>query len=100
MLTRSCPEPLCWRLVAQAFGVGVLRLEGAEAEPLAAAATRLRAELTRLGGSLVVLRCPPESKPRLDVWGEPGDALPLMRRIKEQFDPTGVLNPGRFVGGI
>jgi glycolate oxidase FAD binding subunit len=38
--------------------------------------------------------------PPLDAWGEPGDALPLMRAVKQQFDPKGTLNPGRFVGGI
>jgi glycolate oxidase FAD binding subunit len=36
----------------------------------------------------------------MDVWGSAGDALPLMRSIKAQFDPTGALNPGRFIGGI
>jgi glycolate oxidase FAD binding subunit len=34
------------------------------------------------------------------VWGYRGDALALMRRVKEQFDPAGVLAPGVFVGGI
>jgi glycolate oxidase FAD binding subunit len=36
----------------------------------------------------------------LDAWGSAGDALPVMVRMKQQFDPRGTLNPGRFVGGI
>jgi len=36
----------------------------------------------------------------LDAWGAAGDALPLMRAVKQQFDPKATLNPGRFVGGI
>ena len=42
----------------------------------------------------------PSATLQLDAWGSPGDALPLMRAVKEQFDPKGTLNPGRFVGGI
>jgi glycolate dehydrogenase FAD-binding subunit len=38
--------------------------------------------------------------PPLDAWGQPGDALPLMRAVKKQLDPRNTLNPGRFVGGI
>jgi glycolate oxidase FAD binding subunit len=38
---------------------------------------------------------------QVDVWGPTGDAeLAVMRRLKLEFDPTGVLNPGRFVGGL
>jgi len=36
----------------------------------------------------------------VDVWGPVGDAYPLMRGLKEQFDPERILNPGRFVGGL
>jgi len=60
----------------------------------------LRSDIEKMQGSLVVLNCPPAVKARVDVWGEVGDALPLMRRVKAHFDPAGMLNPGRFVGGI
>ncbi|MFI6903379.1 FAD-binding oxidoreductase [Nonomuraea sp. NPDC050394] len=36
---------------------------------------------------------------RMDRWGEVS-ALPLMRRVKERFDPGRRMSPGRFVGGI
>ncbi len=39
-------------------------------------------------------------KQGLDVWGPTTQPVPLMRRIKEQFDPRRTLNPGRFWGGI
>ena len=39
-------------------------------------------------------------KQRLDVWGEIGPPLRLMKALKDQLDPRGTLNPGRFVGGL
>jgi glycolate oxidase FAD binding subunit len=36
----------------------------------------------------------------METWGTGGDALPLMRAVKQQMDPKNTLNPGRFVGGI
>jgi len=94
------PLGLAWKLVAQAVGLGLVRLEGQNEQALAEAATRLRGEIEQLRGSLVVLRCPPGAKARLDVWGSTGDALPLLRRVKQELDPAGILNPGRFAGGV
>jgi glycolate oxidase FAD binding subunit len=52
------------------------------------------------GGSAVVRRAPLQVKQAVEVWGPVGDALPLMQRVKAQFDPDGMMSPGRFVGGI
>jgi len=89
-----------WKVVAQATGLGYVRLQGSAAESLGAAMQQLREQFERQGGSLVLLQSPPELKTALDAWGSAGDALPLMRRVKQQFDPGGILNPGRFVGGL
>ncbi len=61
---------------------------------------RLRAITNRLGGSLLVLGCDPQLKHRIDVFGDPPPAFDLMRRVKQQFDPKGILSPGRFVGRL
>jgi glycolate oxidase FAD binding subunit len=102
-LTKFCQSitniSVNWKLVMQAIGVGLLRLEASE-KMLLAAHSALKAYLKPIGGTLVVLSAPLEVKSRIDVWGEVGDALPLMRRIKQRFDPKGILNPGRFVAGI
>jgi glycolate oxidase FAD binding subunit len=61
----------------------------------------LRRALEAEGGHLIVERAPIELKTKCDVWGdiEP-KTLAIIRRIKAEFDPAGVLNPGRFVGGL
>ena len=62
--------------------------------------TEARERLAARGGSLVLVKASPELKRAVDVWGPPGDAIGLMRRVKERFDPGRRLSPGRFVGGI
>jgi FAD/FMN-containing dehydrogenase len=60
----------------------------------------LRGRAKARGGQLVILRAPAEIRAQLDVWGEVGPTAPLMRALKEKFDPQAQLNPGRFVIGI
>jgi len=60
----------------------------------------VRAALAPHDGSAVVLRAPEAVRGRLDHWGPVGDALDLMRRVKDRFDPERRMSPGRFVGGL
>ncbi len=49
---------------------------------------------------LVFERCPSDVKSKIDVWGDSPEGLDIMRRLKQQLDPAGILNPGRFAGRI
>jgi glycolate oxidase FAD binding subunit len=64
------------------------------------AITELRQQAQEGKGSLVVERCPLDLKRLIDVWGPAGSDFPLMRRLKQQFDPEGIFARGRFVGGL
>ena len=80
---------------------GELEADGGRAvQALTRSIAEARERLAARGGSLVVVKAPPELKRAVDVWGPAGDALGLMRRVKERFDPDRRLSPGRFVGGI
>lgn len=86
--------------VAQVL-TGTIRAAGA-LEPAAGPALvrHLRAFATALGGWLVVEHAPLALKEQVDVWGPPAGPLDLMRRLKQVYDPAGIINPGRFVGGL
>jgi glycolate oxidase FAD binding subunit len=61
---------------------------------------KLTAEAVKYGGGLVVESSPLSIKKKVDVWGQPRSDYLVARRLKEQIDPAGILNMGRFVGGI
>jgi glycolate oxidase FAD binding subunit len=82
------------------IGVTYVALSGADDEARAQIVEELREIWVRRGGSVVVREASPEFKKRIEVWGPLGSRLELSRRVKEKFDPRGILNPGRFVGGI
>jgi glycolate oxidase FAD binding subunit len=95
-----------WRgRVAAHAGSGIVRAAGeipagAPPEAVRDGVEALRRAAEAAGGSLVVEGLPGSAKRRLDAWGKPGEGLSAMRRLKQEFDPGGLLNPGRFVGGI
>lgn len=75
------------------LGVADVRLQGAVGA--------LRRVVDGLRGSLgadanVLLRkAPPRLKQELGSFGRLGSPAELLRRVKQEFDPTGVLSPGR-----
>jgi FAD/FMN-containing dehydrogenase len=73
---------------------------GGDAQPLSDRLTLLRRLAGAAGGHLVVIRGLHELVSGFDPWGETGTSLPLMKSVKQRFDPRSTLNRGRFVGGI
>lgn len=63
----------------------------------AASVVEIRARAEAAGGSLVMLAAPDDFIRAVGPWGTPPSTLEVMRRLKQAFDPDGVLNPGRFV---
>ncbi len=96
------------RIVAAAHaGSGIVTcvLGGPGGDPPGTAATVkvlgwLREQARATGGELVLESAPLAVKEEVSVWDAPSPAVRLMARIKAQLDPAGVMNPGRFVGGI
>ncbi len=101
IIAKLCSAPqLSWKVVAQGTGLGIVRIDAPEAAQLQFALNGVRSAVIELGGTVVVLICPADMKNQISVWGPSGDAQQLMVRVKQQFDPNGILNRGRFVGGI
>ena len=60
----------------------------------------LRQHAQAAGGHLVVVQGGETLSADLDVWGDIGSSVGVMKALKARFDPAGILNPGRFVGGL
>jgi glycolate oxidase FAD binding subunit len=96
-------DPARWCIQAHA-GSGVVRLgrttlEADEpVEEIAGEVKALRARAVGGGGGVIVAQAPAAWKVALKVWGDPRADWSWMRKLKQAFDPAGVLNPGRFAG--
>lgn len=81
---------------------GLVRARGAlgEGDPRAAAPLleAARAAAARGRGTWRIERAPLALRREVDVFGDPGPRLALLRRLKAEYDPQGMLNPGRFAG--
>jgi len=67
-------------------------------EPDAAA---IRSAVAAVGGHATLIRAPAAVRAAIDVFA-PEESAPraLAKRVKESFDPKGVLNPGRMWAGV
>ncbi|RPJ53441.1 MAG: FAD-binding oxidoreductase, partial [Acidobacteria bacterium] len=87
---------------AATVAAGAIRGEAAAGDPRALAATlvAVRRALEELGGFVVILDAPADVRAQVPAWGPDPEGVDVMQRLKRAFDPQGILNPGRFVGGI
>ncbi len=77
------------------WGGGLIWLAASPGNPEATAAA-IRAAIQPSGGHATLIRAPAETRARLAVFQpEPPALAALAQRIKEAFDPKGILNPGR-----
>jgi hypothetical protein len=89
--------PSSWDYVIQQ-GVGIV--ECAAPDLNLAPVSDLRDWAESMGGAMVLTGGPETLYDRIDPWGSPPAGLAYQRRMAAEFDPYGVLNPGRLPGGI
>ena len=95
MLSRALPEATSW-IAAADSGLLFVEAPSVDADTIKA----LRNELGPLQGRLTIESAPSELKRACNIWGPAGPGARLMHNIKREFDPQGILNPGRYVDGI
>jgi glycolate oxidase FAD binding subunit len=67
-------------------------------EPDAAA---VRGAVAAIGGHATLIRAPAAVRASIDVFApEASGIAALNKRVKDSFDPNGVLNPGRMWAGV
>lgn len=93
-LDNLAPQTIAW--IHNGSGLGALQLKAVTPEIIG----QMRSLCQSHKGFLTVLTAPQAIKQQIDVWGYSGNALDLMQRIKQQFDPENLLSPHRFVGEI
>jgi len=82
-------------LVARAgSGISYLYARGGDLRAFCRAVQELAA---KFDAHAVVEFAPAAIKAQLDVWGPRRDDFPVMQKLKQAFDPNGILNPGRFL---
>jgi glycolate oxidase FAD binding subunit len=115
---RTATDNALWRIsTAPAKGAELAQLIGPEAELMFdwagglvwallppsedAGATLVRSAVAACGGHATVIRAPVSMRAASAVF-EPQDVgvAALTKRVKESFDPRGVLNPGRMWAGV
>jgi glycolate oxidase FAD binding subunit len=76
-------------------------LDGPDDERAAERALAAANEAARRAGGACLIECAPlAARVGREVFGGTAATLALERAVKRQFDPSGLLNPGRFAGGL
>ena len=82
------------------MAAGAIWIGSNETRSATAQFSQLQSKAAQHNGHVALVDAPAEVKRDLDIWGPTPAAFFLMRKIKQQFDPHRLMNPGRFVGRL
>jgi len=77
-------------------GILIVSIKG-EVSSIIDSLNSLRGFVSLIGGHLILQEAPYEIKAGVSVWGDFGSGLSIMKKIKFNFDPNNLLNPGRYI---
>ena len=81
------------------WGGGLVWIAGGDGPDVGAEA--IRAAVAAVGGHATLVRAPDDVRNAVDVFQPlPEPLMALTRKLKESFDPAGILNPGRIYAGV
>lgn len=80
------------------LGVGTIHARGSLG--LREALLSIRSQASFGGGTTTFENLPDDWRADIDVFDDLGDGAPMAAVLKSRFDPSGVLNPGRFAGRL
>jgi FAD/FMN-containing dehydrogenase len=81
-------------------GLLIDKKDTAATDKAVAALGQLLGRCREVDGNLIIQSAPADVKSKLKIWGEIGSYFVVMKRLKNQLDPTGIMSPGRFVEGL
>ena len=92
-------DPNCSVLAYAGNGVVFVKFQNFPATGLSRVLIgKLQPTAAALGGHVVLVSNPSGNEMTLQsVWGSSEGSVEVMRAVKRNFDPKGILNPGRFV---
>jgi glycolate oxidase FAD binding subunit len=94
MIAKGAPAQMLYDWAGGLIWVALGASDGADA-------ALVRRAVAASGGHATLIRAPASVRAAIDVFA-PQDAAvaALTKRVKESFDPKGVLNPGRMWAGV
>jgi glycolate oxidase FAD binding subunit len=99
-LAQLCGDVTRYNAVVQGTGIGCVAVWG-DRDSVYTTHFDFAPDVLSIGGSIATQHRPADSR-AVGAWGLPtaNGAYKLMHAVKQQFDPRGTLNPGRFVDRI
>jgi glycolate oxidase FAD binding subunit len=94
-------EVACWARMGNGIVYGRFAAQDDHTpRQTAASLTAIQSALLQRWPSTTIVSGSPQVQRSVQPWGQPPATIDLMRALKRRFDPNGIMQPGRYVGGV